>query len=130
MAPVGEPRPSPKPQPLGNFPLILLFTTCTCCAVFLLWRRASKLRTVVAHQLKTWTQKEGQIRLSIDDGPPVHEFLEDDYDEDHERIADEELLAVTAERLNAAHSQPEVIIQHEDIELTDEASSAPPPHDA
>ena len=45
-----EPRPTTTPEPLGNFPIIFLFTTCTLCAVFLLYRRASELRTVVAHQ--------------------------------------------------------------------------------
>ncbi|OSX58002.1 hypothetical protein POSPLADRAFT_1174005 [Postia placenta MAD-698-R-SB12] len=95
MAPTvnpGEPRQAPKPQPLGNFPLIILFTTCTCCVLFLLWRRASSLRTVVAHKLTTWTRKDGQIRLSIDDGPPAHEFLQDDFDEDRERITEQHLL--------------------------------------
>jgi hypothetical protein len=37
-------------------------------------------------RLKTWTRSEGQIRLSEDDGPPAREFLEDDYDEDHEEL--------------------------------------------
>ncbi|OCH92536.1 hypothetical protein OBBRIDRAFT_773170 [Obba rivulosa] len=106
MAPIpGEPRTAPKPQPLGNFPLIFLFTTCTCCALFILWRRASTLRTVVAHQLKTWTRKDGAIRLSVDDGPTAREFLEDDYDEDNAGIADDEPLAFTAQRLKAG---PEV----------------------
>ncbi|KAH9943882.1 hypothetical protein B0H21DRAFT_747416 [Amylocystis lapponica] len=102
MAPAsapGEPRISPKPQPLGNFPLIILFTTCTCCALFLLLRRASNLRTVVAHQLNTWSGNGGGIRLSIDDGPPAHEFIEDDYDDDPERLGDDEPLALRAERL-------------------------------
>lgn len=38
------------------------------------------------HRLKTWKQPEGQIRLSSDEGPPSHEFLEDDYDEDNEDL--------------------------------------------
>ncbi|KZT03279.1 uncharacterized protein LAESUDRAFT_716290 [Laetiporus sulphureus 93-53] len=106
MVPPGEPRKGAKPQPLGNFPLIILFTTCTLCAVFLLWRRASSLKTVVAHQLSTWTQKEGRIRLSEDDGPPSREFLEDEYDEDNARIPDDEPLAVTAHRLNSVNVIP------------------------
>ncbi|OBZ74421.1 hypothetical protein A0H81_05531 [Grifola frondosa] len=100
--PPGEPRPAPKPQPLGNIPLIFLFTTCALCAIFLFWRRASTLRTVVAHQLNTWSGGEGAIRLSIDDGPSAREFLDDDYDDDNERLADDEPLAVTAKRLARA----------------------------
>ncbi|OBZ74497.1 hypothetical protein A0H81_05484 [Grifola frondosa] len=97
-----EPRPAPKPQPLGNIPLIFLFTTCTLCTIFLLWRRASTLRTVVAHQLNTWSGGESAIRLSIDDGPSAREFLDDDYDDDSERLADDEPLAMTAKRLARA----------------------------
>ncbi|KAJ3742843.1 hypothetical protein DFH05DRAFT_1400430, partial [Lentinula detonsa] len=73
-----EPKTSPKPQPIGSITLIILLTTCTCCALFILWRRAEAFRAVVSHQLKTITRYEGQIRLSQDDGPPAHEFLEDD----------------------------------------------------
>ncbi|KAH9922244.1 uncharacterized protein B0H18DRAFT_523511 [Fomitopsis serialis] len=66
---------------------------CALCIVFILWRRASTLRKVVAHRyarsiciylewrlsghvlrLNTWTQKQGTIRLSEDDGPPAIEF--------------------------------------------------------
>lgn len=53
-------------------------------------------------RLNTWTQKQGTIRLSEDDGPPAIEFLSNDFDEDHQRIGDDEPLAVTAERLRAA----------------------------
>ncbi|KZP33246.1 hypothetical protein FIBSPDRAFT_702529, partial [Athelia psychrophila] len=76
-----EPKQSPKPQPLGNFPLVFLFTTCTLCALFLLWRKADSIRTVVSHQLQKITRREGGVRLSIDDGPAATEFLEDDFDE-------------------------------------------------
>ncbi|KAJ7042969.1 hypothetical protein C8F04DRAFT_59058 [Mycena alexandri] len=85
----GEPKESPKPQPMGgNMPMIFLFTTCTLCLLFILWRRASALRSVISHQLKTIThsQSEGAIRLSEDDGPPAREFLEDDYDDDIEGV--------------------------------------------
>ncbi|KAJ7146213.1 hypothetical protein C8R44DRAFT_9469 [Mycena epipterygia] len=85
--PPGVPKQSPKPQPMGgNMPMIFLFTTCTLCFLFILWRRASALRSVISHQLKTITRTEGAIRLSQDDGPPAREFLEDDYDEDHEGL--------------------------------------------
>ncbi|KAJ7092469.1 hypothetical protein B0H15DRAFT_834045 [Mycena belliarum] len=84
----GEPKESPKPQPIGgNMPMIFLATACTLCFLFILWRRASALRSVISHQLKTITHpNEGAIRLSEDDGPPAREFLEDDYDEDNEGL--------------------------------------------
>ncbi|KAI0285591.1 hypothetical protein BC826DRAFT_1051712 [Russula brevipes] len=78
LVPPGEARPSPKPQPIGSFPFLLLLTTATACLLFILWRRSDALRTVVAHQLKTWTRQEGAVRLSEDDGPPAHSFLGDD----------------------------------------------------
>ncbi|KAG2151017.1 uncharacterized protein EDB93DRAFT_1140650 [Suillus bovinus] len=81
MAP-GEPQDGNKPQPLGNFGIILFFTTSTLCLLYLLWRRASALRAVVSHQLQTWTSTEGQIRLSEDDGPSATEFLTEADDED------------------------------------------------
>ncbi|KAF9074378.1 hypothetical protein BDP27DRAFT_1416261 [Rhodocollybia butyracea] len=76
--PPGEPKTSPKPQPIGDISLIILFTTCTCCILFILWRRADAFKAVISHQLKTITRREGQIRLSQDDGPPAHDFIEDD----------------------------------------------------
>ncbi|KAJ7454979.1 hypothetical protein B0H11DRAFT_1740061, partial [Mycena galericulata] len=98
-----EPKASPKPQPMGgNMPMIFLFTMCTLCFLFILWRRASALRSVISHQLKTIThiEPEGAIRLSEDDGPPAREFLEDDYDEDHEGLnLDSELDPSLAGRL-------------------------------
>ncbi|THG95949.1 hypothetical protein EW145_g7875 [Phellinidium pouzarii] len=96
---LAEPKESPKPQPIGNFAFISLFTICTVCAFFILWHRANSLRSVVAHQLKTWTRGEGHIRLSEDDGPPSHSFVEDDEDED---VDDEEPLAARMERLRSA----------------------------
>ncbi|KAG9310955.1 hypothetical protein JVU11DRAFT_8830 [Chiua virens] len=78
MPPVGEPRQGKKPEPLGNVSLLIFTTTCTLVLLYLLWRRASSLRAVVSHQLKTWTRQEGQIRLSEDDGPAATEFLADD----------------------------------------------------
>ncbi|KAI0000810.1 hypothetical protein BJV74DRAFT_820822 [Russula compacta] len=80
--PPGEPRPAPKPQPIGSFPFLLLFTTATVCVLFIIWRRSDTLRTVVAHQLKTWTRQEGAVRLSEDDGPPAHSFLDQVDDDD------------------------------------------------
>lgn len=102
-----EPKESPKPQPIGNMPMIFLLTTCTLCVLFLIWRRADALRRVVSHKyvffscqklssdkwfclhrLKTLTRSEGPIRLSNDEGPPANEFLADDYDEDNEHLDD------------------------------------------
>ncbi|KNZ76608.1 hypothetical protein J132_09352, partial [Termitomyces sp. J132] len=79
---------SRRPQPIGNIPILFLFTTCTMCILFVIWRRADSLRGIVAHQLRTLpiSQAEGRIRLSIDDGPPAREFIEDDYDDDHEPL--------------------------------------------
>ncbi|KAG1859646.1 hypothetical protein F4604DRAFT_1535252, partial [Suillus subluteus] len=82
------PHDGNKPQPLGNFGLIFIFTTSTLCLLYLLWRRASALRAVVSHQLQTWTRTEGQIRLSEDDGPSAVEFLTDADDEDVETLDD------------------------------------------
>jgi hypothetical protein len=44
------PTRAPKPKPIGNEVFVLLFPIATLCVVFLLWRRASSLRSVVAHQ--------------------------------------------------------------------------------
>ncbi|KAF9497363.1 hypothetical protein BDN71DRAFT_1494712 [Pleurotus eryngii] len=65
-------------------PMIFLFTTCTLCALFLLWRRAETLRNIVSQtlHLKTWSNSEGNIRLSEDDGPSSREFLDNDDDDD------------------------------------------------
>jgi len=89
MSPLpGEPKESPKPQPIGSMLMVVLLTTCTLCFLFLIWRRADILRRVVSHQLKTLTSREGRIRLSEDNGPPANEFLADDYDEDNEHLND------------------------------------------
>lgn len=47
-----------------------------------------RLLTIAGHisRLKTLARPEGHIRLSEDDGPPAREFLEDDYDEDHQGL--------------------------------------------
>jgi len=77
--------------------MLILLTTCTCCLVFLLWRRASRLRAVVGHQLKSWTNgtqgSNGRIRLSLDEGPPSTEFLDppnEDDDEDAVELEEDE----------------------------------------
>ncbi|KAG6883632.1 hypothetical protein C0993_004984, partial [Termitomyces sp. T159_Od127] len=80
----GDPQDSRRPQPIGSIPVLFFFMVCTMCMLFLIWRRADSLRRVVAHQLKTFPipRSEGPIRLSIDDGPPAREFIEDDDDDD------------------------------------------------
>jgi len=42
---------------------------------------------LISTRLKTFTQREGNIRLSEDDGPPAREFLEADYDDDIEGLS-------------------------------------------
>ncbi|KAF8970686.1 hypothetical protein BDZ97DRAFT_1790506 [Flammula alnicola] len=111
MSPVpGEPQESRKPQPIGNVPLIFLFTTCTLCVIFLLWRRADAIRRVVSHRLRTFRRSEGAIRLSQDDGPPANEFLEDDYDEDNEHLndGDDEPLSEHIRKVTQAWREPDV----------------------
>ncbi|KAG6864753.1 hypothetical protein C0991_007354 [Blastosporella zonata] len=60
------------------------------CLLFLLWKRADSFRRVVSHQLKTISPLEGRIRLSVDDGPPAREFIDDgddnEYDDHHEPL--------------------------------------------
>ena len=75
-------------------------------------------------RLQTWPNGEGRIRLSEDDGPPAHEFLEDDYDEDNEGLADDEPLAVRAERLRAGSTKtlPPASTTTEPGDLEDETS--------
>ncbi|KAI0772420.1 hypothetical protein BD413DRAFT_663195 [Trametes elegans] len=125
-----DPRPSTKPEPLGNAPLITLVSTCMLCAVFLLWRRASELRGVVAYQLTSWPQSNGRIRLSLDEGPSAREFLDDDYDDDNERLGDDEPLVVTAERLRQAVPPAEGDLQIEQpaaVVFDAEPADSPPP---
>lgn len=46
-------------------------------------------------RLKTWSRREGNIRLSEDDGPSAESFLEDTvYDADNNHIEDSDELAV------------------------------------
>jgi len=90
--------------------MIFLFTTCTLCALFILWRRADALRRVVSHQLKTFNRSEGRIRLSEDDGPPANEFLVDDFDEDNEHLrdSDDEPLTEHIRKATQAWREPNV----------------------
>lgn len=94
-----EPRPSPSPEPPNAVLLAIPATLITLCLLFILFRRASNLKTVVQHQqvpplarshsslnhefciyrLRTWRQ-EGAIRLSTDEGPPARSFVDDEDD--------------------------------------------------
>lgn len=134
-----EARPAPKPQPIGSFPFILLLTTAMVCVLFILWRRSDALRTVVSHQcvqtvssshlffsfvflfrLKTWTRQEGAVRLSEDDGPPAHLFLEDDEEQDEEIGGDEGPPPVELQRVAISRDE---VTDHETV------PPVPPPKD-
>ncbi|PPQ75784.1 hypothetical protein CVT26_001493 [Gymnopilus dilepis] len=124
-----EPKESTKPKPIGSMPMLFLFTTCTLCALFILWKRADALRRVVSHQyvpenistfvlitsffdrrLKTFNRSEGRIRLSEDDGPPANEFLADDFDDDNEHLhdSDDEPLTEHIRKATQAWREPNV----------------------
>ncbi|KAI9459829.1 hypothetical protein F5148DRAFT_1287035 [Russula earlei] len=125
--PPGEARPAPKPQPIGSFPFLFLITTATVCGLFIIWRRSDTLRTVVAHQLKTWTRQEGAVRLSEDDGPPAHSFLEDDENQEEMVGEDNEVDGRNGRgstpRVPPAEPQPQITR----IAGLDDAPPAPPP---
>ena len=58
-------------------------------------------------RLKTLTQREGNIRLSEDDGPPAREFLKDDYDDENaglpeDNLEDESLAQHNARQMNTS----------------------------
>jgi len=65
---------------LNSEVLVLLVTFATMFLIVVLWRQASQLKSVVQHRLKTWTVREGAIRLSEDDAPAATEFIADDDD--------------------------------------------------
>jgi len=84
--------------------------------------------------LKAWTGREGNIRLSLDDGPAAREFLEDDYDDDNEDLPDDEPLALRAQRLKgvnkpivSTHATPGDVVWEDDSD--GEGPPLPPPKD-
>jgi len=93
--PPKEPRPSPSPEPSNAILLAIPITLITLCLLFILFRRASNLKTVVQHQLRTWTTRDGAIRLSTDEGPPARSFVDHDSDSDGEAIG----IPVGAQRI-------------------------------
>jgi len=60
------------------------------------------LRRAHFWRLKTITRQEGRIRLSEDDGPPAHEFLEDEHIDDALELGEGDVRNVS-ERV-ASHS--------------------------
>jgi len=73
------PRKSPHPDdPFAGMLFIPILALASVCLLFVLYRRASSLRYVVGNQLKTWTNREGRIRLSEDDGPSAQSFVVND----------------------------------------------------
>lgn len=116
MAPAvapNEPKPSTKPEPIGDMAWISLITICTLCGLFILWRRADALRRVVSRRLKlkTMGDSEGRIRLSEDDGPSATEFLEDDFDEDNAHLdlhADSNDISAQMKRMTNAWREPNI----------------------
>lgn len=113
MAPPGEPKTAPKPEPIGNMGLVSLATICAMCVLFIIWRRTDKLRKAVAKRLKlnTISGSEGRIRLSEDDGPSAAEFLEDDFDDDNLHLSlnsDTDTLSEQMKRATRAWREPNI----------------------
>jgi len=78
---------------MGDATTVFLFCLCTLCVIFLIYRKADSLKRVVSHQLKTFSEREGQIRLSEDGGPPARSFIEDDEeDENSDDDEDDDVL--------------------------------------
>ncbi|KAJ3528401.1 hypothetical protein NMY22_g9428 [Coprinellus aureogranulatus] len=130
MAPPGEPKTAPKPEPIGNVPLVSLATICVLCGLFILWRRTDKLRKAVAQRLnlKTISGSEGRIRLSEDDGPSAAEFLEDDYDEDNPHLSlnsDTDTLSEQMKRATRAWGEPNIAALSSETSAS--TTSSPPP---
>ncbi|KAJ7203555.1 hypothetical protein GGX14DRAFT_461464, partial [Mycena pura] len=81
-----------------------LVTMCTLCFLFILWRRASVLRAVITHQLKTITHSKGAIRLSEDDHDD-NEGLTLEFDADAVDLAGQPLeLEARTSNLQDPHS--------------------------
>jgi hypothetical protein len=72
------------------------------------------------HSLKTITN-DGRIRLSEDDGPPAHEFLEGDYDEDNMHLddSDDELLSEHVRKATQAWRGPNYTEEGQQIRVLD-----------
>ena len=98
-----------------------MFTIGGLALMFLLWRRASQLKSIVAHQLQTWRgDNAGTVRLSEDNGPPATEFLVDE-PIDLERGEGEHLPA-PGHRLNNISIEHAPYVEEEDDEEDEEHS--------
>ena len=53
------------------------------CVYCVTAQRILIMETIALSRLKTWTRQEGAVRLSEDDGPPAHTFL-DEHDDERE----------------------------------------------
>ena len=63
----------------------------------------------------------------MDEGPSAREFLDDDYDDDNERVGEDEPLAVTAGRLRKAVDSADSELQQSTLVFTADADEPPPP---
>ena len=63
----------------------------------------------------------GRIKLSEDDGPPAHEFLEDDYGEDNAHLndSDDEPLSEHVRMATQAWREPNVLEEGQQIRVLD-----------
>ncbi|TEB33792.1 hypothetical protein FA13DRAFT_112338 [Coprinellus micaceus] len=130
MAPPGEPRTAPKPEPIGSMAFVSLATICVLCGLFILWRRTDKLRKAVAQRLnlKSLSGSEGRIRLSEDEGPSAAEFLGDGDDDDDDNLhlshSDTDTLTEQMKRATRAWREPNITPLYSEQNAT--ASTAPP----
>ncbi|KAJ8474869.1 hypothetical protein ONZ51_g6946 [Trametes cubensis] len=101
--------------------LSLLVMNCGC--------KSSILPIEVSYgpTLGTIPNNEGHIRLSLDEGPSAREFLDDDYDDDNERVGEDEPLAVTAGRLRKAVDSADSELQQSTLVFAADADEPPPP---
>jgi hypothetical protein len=81
------------------------------------------MATIVLSRLKTWTRQEGAVRLSEDDGPPAHTFLEEDDDEREEEDSESGDDGIGQEDIRRV---PPVELQRVGITRAD---APPPPQD-
>ncbi|KAF8588039.1 hypothetical protein K439DRAFT_1406752 [Ramaria rubella] len=84
---IPSPRPGERPDTTRSQILVIVLTVIVMGVLFLIWRRASALKSVVQHRLRTFTFTDGAIRLPQEDGPPAEIFNEDeDLDPDDEPL--------------------------------------------
>jgi hypothetical protein len=81
-------------------------------------------------RLKTWTRQEGAVRLSEDDGPPAHLFLEDEELEDEVGdVGDIGDIGENASHLPSPVELQSVGITRVDVTGHEDVPPAPPPKD-